>query len=189
MSECVCCSECPHICGLDYGNPYCEICFPQPESLKGSNNSNNKDEEFMQLALREAQKAFELGEIPVGAILVKDGKIITMAHNTKESENDPTSHAEVIAIREGAKRLRNWRLEGCTLYVTKEPCVMCAGAMINARLGRLVFGCRDERYGAVTSVYTILSDRKLNHEIPFIGGVLEDECSKILRDFFKKLRE
>jgi len=156
--------------------------------LKKSNNSNNKDEEFMQIALREAQRAFELGEIPIGAVLVKGSEIIAMAHNTRESENDPTSHAEMIAIREGAKRLRNWRLKECTLYLTKEPCVMCAGAMINARLGRLVFGCRDERYGAVTSVYTILSDGRLNHEVPFVSGVLEDECSKILKEFFKKLR-
>jgi tRNA(adenine34) deaminase len=146
------------------------------------------DEEFMRHALREAERAFSEGEVPVGAILVIDNQILSSAHNMKEGLNDPTAHAEILALRKGVSIKRNWRLNDATLYVTKEPCIMCAGAMINARLGRLVYGCRDARYGAVESQFQVLSNDNLNHQVEIISGALEEECGEILKRFFKELR-
>jgi tRNA(adenine34) deaminase len=142
----------------------------------------------MRLALEEAALAHAEGEIPVGAVLVVDGNVISRAHNTREASPDPTAHAEVSALRAGAKALGGWRLNGASLYVTKEPCVMCAGAMVNARLGRLLFGCGDPKGGAVESLYRILSDRRLNHQVEVLSGLLEEECAGILRKFFKERR-
>jgi tRNA(adenine34) deaminase len=147
------------------------------------------DEYFMRLALEEAESAFLEGEIPVGAVLVKDGQIIAKSHNAKELNSDPTAHAELIVLRKGAAILKNWRLTDTALYVTKEPCIMCSGAMINARLGKLIFGCNDERYGAVLSRFRLLSDPSLNHQIPIVSGILTDDCADILKKFFLKLRE
>jgi len=146
------------------------------------------NEYFMRLALEEAEAAFKKDEVPVGACLVLDNKIIASARNRKEASNDPTAHAELIAIREGARTLNSWRLNDATLYVTKEPCVMCAGAMVNARLGSLVYGCRDIRYGAVDSQYQLLTETVLNHEVRVVSGVLEHDCSEILKKFFKVRR-
>ena len=146
------------------------------------------NEYFMRLALEEAEAAFKKDEVPVGACLVLDNKIIASARNRKEASNDPTAHAELIAIREGARTLNSWRLNDATLYVTKEPCVMCAGAMVNARLGSLVYGCRDIRYGAVDSQYQLLTETVLNHEVRVMSGVLEHDCSEILKKFFKVRR-
>jgi len=146
------------------------------------------DEYFMRLALKEAESAFEVGEIPVGAIIVIKDKVIASAHNLKETLNDPTAHAELSVIREGAMRIGSWRLKDATLYVTKEPCVMCAGAMVNARLGRLAYGCRDERYGAIASRHQLAHDPGLNHQMKVISGVLENECADIIKRFFVKLR-
>ena len=146
------------------------------------------NEYFMRLALEEAKAAFTEGEVPVGAVLVKEGRIIAKAHNIKEVTNDPTAHAELMVLRGGALSAGKWRLTDTTLYVTKEPCVMCAGAMVNARLGRLVYGCRDERYGAVISQYQIVTDPRLNHKIEVVSGVLEKDCADILKRFFEKLR-
>lgn len=143
----------------------------------------------MRLALKEAEAAVSENEVPVGAVLVLDGKVVASAHNRRESENDPTAHAELLVLRKGAAETDNWRLTGSTLYVTKEPCVMCAGAMVNARLTRLVYGCRDSRYGAVASQYQIASDARLNHRIDVLSGILEDECSDILKKFFKVRRQ
>ncbi len=143
----------------------------------------------MRLALKEAEAAVSENEVPVGAVLVLDGKVVASAHNRRESENDPTAHAELLVLRKGAAETDNWRLTGSTLYVTKEPCVMCAGAMVNARLTRLVYGCRDIRYGAVASQYQIASDARLNHRIDVLSGILEDECSDILKKFFKVRRQ
>ncbi len=148
----------------------------------------NKDEGFMRLAMEEAEKAFQNSEIPVGAILVINNTVISRAHNMKEASGDPTAHAEVLVIRDGAVSTGEWRLKEATLYVTKEPCVMCAGAMINARLNRLVFGCRDERFGAVNSRFQLLHDPYLNHEVRVVAGVLEEECANILSRFFEKRR-
>jgi tRNA(adenine34) deaminase len=146
------------------------------------------NEYFMRLALEEAEAAFKKDEVPVGACLVLDNKVIASARNRKEASNDPTAHAELIAIREGARTLNSWRLNDATLYVTKEPCVMCAGAMVNARLGSLVYGCRDIRYGAVDSQYQLLTETVLNHEVRVMSGVLEHDCSEILKKFFKVRR-
>lgn len=142
----------------------------------------------MRLALEEAAVAFSEGEIPVGAVLVRGGEAVARAHNTREGSGDPTAHAEVSALRAGARGDTGWRLADATLYVTKEPCVMCAGAMVNARLGRLVFGCRDAKGGAVESLYRIVSDMRLNHQVEVLSGVLEEECAALLRKFFQRRR-
>ncbi len=142
----------------------------------------------MRLALEEAGLAFDEGEVPVGAVLVKGGNIIAGAHNNRESSNDPTGHAEIIALKQGAGGSDRWRLTDATLYVTKEPCIMCAGAMVNARLGRLVYGCRDEKGGAVDSLYNLLSDKRLNHQVEIISGVLAEACAEILKRFFQERR-
>ena len=146
------------------------------------------DEHFMRMALEEASIAYNEGEVPVGAVLVKDGKVISKAHNQREDSKDPTGHAEIIALKHGSREEDNWRLTGFTLYVTKEPCIMCAGAMVNARLGRLVYGCKDDKGGAVGSLYNILSDKRLNHQVEVVSGVLEEECSEILKRFFQNRR-
>ena len=142
----------------------------------------------MKIALEEAQRAFDKGEVPVGAVLVKDNTVIAKAHNSRETSNDPTAHAETLVIRVVSNEYKSWRLTKVVLYVTKEPCIMCAGAMINARLGRLVYGCRDEKGGAVDSLYTLLSDKRLNHQVEVTSGVLEDECKEILQRFFQLRR-
>ncbi|MDI6889763.1 MAG: tRNA adenosine(34) deaminase TadA [Thermodesulfovibrionales bacterium] len=147
-----------------------------------------RDIYFMTLALEEASLAFIEGEVPVGAVLVKDDKVIAKAHNQRETLKDPTGHAEVLVLRYGSNENDSWRLTGATLYVTKEPCIMCTGAVVNARLGRLVYGCRDERGGAVDSLYSLLSDKRLNHQVEVVSGVLEDECALILKRFFKERR-
>ncbi len=149
---------------------------------------NLMDEHFMRLALEEAEAAFKESEIPVGAIIVKENRVIATAHNTKEAETDPTAHAELIVLREGASEIGNWRLTDTTLYVTKEPCIMCAGAMINARLGKLIYGCRDTKAGGVDSLYNILSDKRLNHQLEVVSRIFEDECAEILKKFFEMRR-
>ena len=138
----------------------------------------------MKLALREAERAYKKGEVPVGAVLVMGNNVIAKKCNSKESSNDPTGHAEILALRSGARKSGRWRLTDATLYVTKEPCVMCAGAMLNARLGRLVYGCRDEKGGAVDSLYHVLTDRRLNHLVEVVSGVLEHDGAEILKRFF-----
>lgn len=145
------------------------------------------DEHFMKLAIEQARMAYEKGEVPVGAVLVVEGRVLSSAHNSRETTDDPTAHAEVLALREGARSSGSWRLSDATLYVTKEPCVMCAGSMVNARLGRLVYGCPDTKGGAI-SLYGMLTDGKLNHTVDVLPDVLEPECSGILRDFFSKRR-
>jgi tRNA(adenine34) deaminase len=143
---------------------------------------------FMRLALKEAGLAFKKGEVPVGAVLVKEGNPLSTAHNQRESLKDPSAHAEVLALRAGAEKSKSWRLNDATLYVTKEPCIMCAGAIVNSRIERLVYGCSDEKAGGVESLYTILSDKRLNHQVEIITGILEVECSEILKKFFKMRR-
>lgn len=136
----------------------------------------------------EASAAARLGEVPVGAVVVKDGNIIGRGHNLRETSNDPTTHAEMIAIRKAAAALGSWRLIDCTLYVTLEPCVMCMGAIILARVPRLVFGCRDPRVGAVGSVFDFSQDERFNHRVAVTEGVLGDESSEMLSGFFRRLR-
>jgi len=142
----------------------------------------------MKIALEEAQRAFDKGEVPVGAVLVKDDTVIAKAHNSRETSHDPTAHAETLLMRLVSNKYKSWRLTEGVLYVTKEPCIMCAGAMINARLGRLVYGCRDEKGGAVDTLYALLSDKRLNHQVGVTSGVLEDECKEILQMFFQLRR-
>jgi tRNA(adenine34) deaminase len=147
-----------------------------------------KDIGFLKLALKEADIAGSKGEVPVGAVVVLDGNVAAKAHNKREASKDPTAHAEMLAIRKAAGKGDSWRLNKATLYVTKEPCPMCAGAIVNARIKRLVYGCRDEKGGAVDSLYKLLNDRRLNHQVEVVSGVLEEECAEKLRRFFKERR-
>ncbi len=154
-----------------------------------TNSAGRKsDEDYMRLALREAEKAASCGETPVGAVLVVQDKVVAAAHNMRETWQDPVAHAELLAIRESATRLGRWRLQDATLYVTLEPCLMCAGALVLARIGRLVYGCRDPKAGVLGSVYDVVRDGRLNHTYRITAGVLEKECSSLLQAFFEKLR-
>ena len=146
------------------------------------------DEHYMDLALMEAKKAELAGEVPVGAIIVSGNAVIGRGFNQPISQNDPTSHAEINAIREAARTERNYRLSNATIYCTVEPCMMCAGAMIHTRVARLVFGTPDPRAGAAGSIYNVLTDPRLNHRVRVVSGIREDECAAILRQFFEKRR-
>lgn len=145
-------------------------------------------EKFMNEDLKEAKKAYKKLEIPVGAIIVKDGEVIARAHNVKEEKNDTTKHAEIIAIQKASKKLESWRLNNCEMYVTLEPCAMCAGAIIQARLKKVYIGTMDEKTGACGSVLNLLQDYKFNHSVELETGILKEESEKILKDFFKELR-
>ena len=142
----------------------------------------------MKEALIEARKAYMLGEVPIGAVIVKDGQVIARGHNLTETSKDPTAHAEMIVIRAAAKALNGWRLPGCSLYVTVEPCSMCAGAMVWARIENLYIGAMDPKAGACGSVFNIAEEDRLNHRIHVERGILEDECSSIMKEFFRELR-
>ena len=143
----------------------------------------------MRLALQQAEIAYKKDEVPVGAIIVKDNKVIAKAYNKREKTQDGTMHAEVIAIKKACKKLRTFRLNECELYVTLEPCAMCAGAIINSRVGKVVFGACDTKYGCAGSLYDLLSDKRFNHHPEVLGGVLEKECADILTRFFKQKRK
>ncbi len=147
------------------------------------------EEKFMKAALKEAQKAYDKLEVPVGCVIVKDGKIIAKAHNQKESKNDTTKHAEILAIQKASKKLGSWRLLDCEMYVTLEPCSMCAGAIINSRIKKIYIGTNDEKTGACGSVLNLLKDYKFNHTVELEIGLMKNECEKILKDFFKELRK
>ena len=149
---------------------------------------NEQDLEFMQLALVEAQKARALGEVPVGAVLVSDNQVIATGHNQPISNNDPSAHAEVAALRAAGHNLSNYRLPNTTLYVTLEPCMMCCGAIMHARISRVVYGAADAKTGCVHSVLNLFDNPQLNHHTMVEGGVLADECAQILKDFFKERR-
>lgn len=151
-------------------------------------DSSEHDIPFMQAALAEAELAREKGEVPIGAVIVLDGRIVGRGHNLRETSNDPTTHAEMVAIREAAEAIGHWRLLETTLYVTLEPCVMCMGAMILARIPRLVYACRDPRAGAVGSIYDFSQDDRFNHKVEVTEGVLGEECSQMLSGFFQELR-
>ena len=143
---------------------------------------------YMFQALEEAKKAKQCHEVPIGAILVSQGHVIGRAHNIREKTGDPTAHAEIVVLRETGMKLGSWRLEGATLYTTVEPCIMCAGALIQARISRLVFGCRDAKAGGIFSLYTIAHDSRLNHNLLVEEGLLEEQCRKIIQDFFEERR-
>lgn len=144
---------------------------------------------YMGLALEEARKAAELGEVPIGAVVVYEDNVIARAHNRREIDHDPAGHAEFLALKEASRKLGRWRLSGCTVYVTLEPCVMCAGLMQQSRIDRCVYGAPDPKAGAVGTLYQIHDDNRLNHRFEVISGIMQDECSEQLTNFFVKLRE
>jgi tRNA(adenine34) deaminase len=152
-------------------------------------DSQEADERWMRLALGQAAQAAALGEVPVGAVAVHEGRVIGAGFNRKESDQDPTAHAEMIALRQAAKHLDNWRLIGVTLYATLEPCPMCAGAMIQGRLERLVYGAPDVRFGADGMVIDVLGEPRFNHRVAVTRGVLADQAAGLLQQFFRALRE
>jgi tRNA(adenine34) deaminase len=147
------------------------------------------DIQFMQVALEEARGAAAAGEVPIGAVLVYEGRVISRAGNRTIGDNDPTAHAEIVVLRETARLLGNYRLAGTTLYVTIEPCTMCAGAMVQARVPRLVYGAEEERGGAVRSCFDVLSHPRLNHQVAVTSGVLAAECAAVIQSFFAERRE
>ena len=146
-------------------------------------------EYYMEQALKEAQKAYKKLEVPVGAIIIKDGKIIARAHNQKETKTDTTKHAEILAIQKASKKLKSWRLVDCEMYVTLEPCTMCAGAIINSRIKKIYIGAMDEKTGAVGSVLNLFEDYTFNHKVQYETRILEERCENILKTFFKELRK
>ena len=145
-------------------------------------------EKFMKEALKQAKKAYDKLEVPVGAVIVKDGKIIARAYNQKEEKNDTTNHAEIMAIKKASKKLNSWRLLDCDMYVTLEPCSMCAGALIQSRIRKVYIGAPDAKTGACGSVLNLLKDYKFNHNVEIENGVLKEECEALLKEFFKELR-
>jgi tRNA(adenine34) deaminase len=144
---------------------------------------------WMGIALREAHKAADRGEVPIGAVVVRDDKVIGRGYNLREARRDPAAHAEMIAIQKAARKSESWRLTGTTLFVTLEPCIMCMGAILLARIERVVFGCHDPKGGAAGSLYDLSGDRRLNHRVALSAGVREVECAAILSDFFAALRK
>ena len=148
-----------------------------------------KDEFYMGKALEEARTAYAVGEIPIGAVIIYEKKAIARAYNLRESLPCATAHAELLAIEKACRALGRWRLTGCTLYVTVEPCPMCAGAIINSRLGRVVYGCDDPKAGAARSLFHLLDNPALNHQVEITAGVREDECAQLMKDFFRARRQ
>lgn len=147
-----------------------------------------EQEKFMKLAIKEAEKAKNKDEVPIGAIVVQDGKVVSRGYNLRESKQNSLNHAEIIAIDRACKKLRNFRLENCDLYVTVEPCLMCAGAIVQSRIKKVYFGARDEKYGAVTSVANAF-EIKSNHKVEFEEGICKMECEQLVKNFFKELRD
>jgi tRNA(adenine34) deaminase len=146
------------------------------------------DEDAMRVALKEARRAIVHGDVPVGAVVIREGSVIATAHNERERAQDPTAHAEILALRAAAAESSSWRLEDCAVVVTLEPCAMCAGALVLARVARLVFGAADEKAGACGSLYNLLADPRLNHEVPITRGVLAGECARVITEFFADRR-
>lgn len=147
------------------------------------------DIKYMKMALAEARKAYQRAEVPIGAVVVCDNRVVGRGFNLREQTQDPTSHAEMIALREAAKNEASWRLENCQLYVTLEPCPMCAGAILQSRFKRLVYGASDPKAGAVNSLYQLLNDGRFNHQVEVKAGVMADESAQLLKDFFRELRQ
>ncbi|MFB9330769.1 tRNA adenosine(34) deaminase TadA [Paenibacillus aurantiacus] len=147
-----------------------------------------EDQHWMREAIEEAKKAEAIGEVPIGAVIVKDGLVIGRGHNLRETTLDPTAHAEMIAIREASKHLDAWRLMGCTLYVTLEPCPMCAGALVQSRIHKVVYGTTDPKAGCAGTLMNLLQEPRFNHETEMVSGVLQEECAALLTNFFRKLR-
>ena len=150
---------------------------------------NNDHVKWMKAAFKEAEKAFEQDEVPIGAVVVQNGQIIGRGYNQRESLIDPTAHAEIIAITSAANTIKDWRLKDCQLYVTKEPCPMCAGALVNARINMVIFGMYDEKEGCCGSLYQLCRDNRFKHQLTVKGGIMEDACTLIIQEFFKKKRK
>lgn len=146
------------------------------------------DEEYMRMALCEARAAYEEDEVPIGAVVIRNGEVVSKAHNLRETINDPTAHAEIVAIREASRILGTWRLTDCELYVTIEPCPMCAGAIVQSRIRRLIYGAQDPKAGACGTIMNIVQNQFLNHRVEVMAGILEDECSAIMKEYFKNKR-
>jgi tRNA(adenine34) deaminase len=159
------------------------------EPVSNSISNPSLDEKYMRIAIDQARIAEENGDVPIGAVIVHNGQIIAKAYNQREQLQDPTAHAEIIALTQAASALENWHLTGCTMYVTLEPCCMCAGALVLARIDRLIYGCDDPKSGAIKSLYNIVQDSRLNHRVEVTTGVLADECSALLQDFFARRRD
>ena len=160
---------------------------PTPSAMNGDGPLND-DTEFMRLALAEARAALAHDDVPIGAVVVRDGVVIARRHNERELAGDPTAHAEILTLRDAAAVVGNWRLNDCTLYVTLEPCTMCAGALVNSRIGRIVYGATDPKAGAIENLYQVCADERLNHRPPTLRGVLEGDCSRLLKEFFAARR-
>ncbi len=149
----------------------------------------NQDQSYMELALQEAREATRIGEVPIGAVLIGGGEILGRGHNLREKNQDPTAHAEIFAIQAAARKMGTWRLEDCPLYVTLEPCPMCAGAIMLARIARVVYGARDPKGGAVESLLKLYDLEGFNHRVSYQGGVMAEECGRLLSEFFRDLRQ
>jgi len=149
----------------------------------------HEHETYMRAAIEEAKKAAAIGEVPIGAVIVRDGEIVGRGYNLRETEKDPTLHAEMIAIREASAKLGGWRLIGCTLYVTLEPCPMCAGAIVQSRIEQVVYGAVDPKAGCAGTLMNLLEEPRFNHQVPVVEGVLAEECGQLLKDFFRSLRK
>lgn len=149
---------------------------------------DSEDIKYMKEALRQAKKAIKIGEVPIGCVIVYEGKIIGRGYNRRNTDKSTLSHAEITAIKRASKQMGDWRLEGCTLYVTLEPCQMCAGAIVQARIDRVVMACMNPKAGCAGSLLNVLQDERFNHQVQITRGILEDECSDLLKSFFKELR-
>ena len=149
----------------------------------------SSDQKYMKLALKQAQKAYELGEVPIGCVIVRDGRVIGRGYNRRNTDKNTLAHAEITAIRKASKKYGDWRLEDCVLYVTLEPCQMCSGAIVQARIPRVVIGCMNPKAGCAGSILNLLQMPQFNHQVEIEKGVLEEECSSMLSDFFRELRE
>lgn len=157
-------------------------------SMNPDEQAAKQDQQFMRIAIDAAKIAEENGDVPIGAVIVHQSQIIAKAYNQREQLKDPTAHAEIIALTQAAAAMESWRLEGCTMYVTLEPCPMCAGALVLARIDRLVYGCDDPKTGACGSLYNIVQDERLNHRVEVTSGVLADDCTALLQEFFVSRR-
>ena len=149
---------------------------------------NKTDEKYMRQALRQAKKAYDLDETPIGCVIVREGKVIGRGYNRRNTDKDPLAHAEITAIKKASRKTGDWRLEECTLYVTLEPCQMCAGAIVQARIARVVVGCMNPKAGCAGSILNLLDVKEFNHQVQLETGVMEEECSALMKEFFKELR-
>lgn len=156
---------------------------------KGQRKMTNTDAKYMKEAIRQAKKAYAIGEVPIGCVIVRDGKIISRGYNRRTIDKNTLAHAELAAIKKASKKLDDWRLEGCTMYVTLEPCQMCAGALVQSRIDRVVVGCMNPKAGCAGSILNLLKMPEFNHQVELETGVLEEECSQMMKDFFRELRE